>query len=116
MAIVDMNDIMDDEYELIEVCDAKCLFTNSRLPYPNENPFTLNGMTLYRYDARHTDDTEYPICEIANHIIVNHGGTIISAVPLIDDDATSRLINPEEDINFLGGTTSLSEGFKEISK
>ena len=64
------------------------------------------------YEVRHDDDQQGIPCEIAEHIFVNHWGTLISNRPIrLDRDTPNskpyRLINEETDWNYEGTTSTL---------
>ena len=66
------------------------------------------------YEVRHDDDGRGDPCEIANWIMVNHWGTVISNRPVQFNEQTPsgkpyRLIDSEADWNYEGTTQTLKE-------
>ena len=69
---------------------------------------------MYMYEVRHDDDGRGDPCEIANWIMVNHWGTVISNRPVQFNEQTPsgkpyRLIDSETDWNYEGTTQTLKE-------
>ena len=69
---------------------------------------------MYLYEVRHDDDMQGIPCEIAERILVNHWGTVVSNKPIALTEQLStgkryRLINEETDWNYEGITCSLRE-------
>jgi hypothetical protein len=69
---------------------------------------------LYMYEVRHDDDCQGDPVQIANCIMVNHWGTLISNKPIrLEPSANGnnayRDIDPENDWNYEGTLTSIKE-------
>lgn len=71
---------------------------------------------VYMYEVRHDDDGQGDPCEIAEWILVNHWGTVISDEPIELNSGSGlpggkpyRLIDSETDWTYEGTTTTLSE-------
>ena len=69
---------------------------------------------MYLYEVRHDDDGRGDPCEIAEHILVNHWGTLISNRPIRLEQPNKdwkpyRLIDAKTDWNYEGTETSLKE-------
>ena len=101
-------DVRTEEFEIVTVFDHPMLFTCLRCDR-NTLP---KGM--YLYEVRHDDDMQGIPCEIAERILVNHWGTVISNKPIALTEQFStgkryRLINEETDWNYEGITCSLRE-------
>ena len=84
------------------------LFTNLRC----DRETLPKGM--YMYEVRHDDDGRGDPCEIANWIMVNHWGTVISNRPVRLDEQTPggkpyRMIDSEYDWNYEGESQTLKE-------
>lgn len=101
-------DVRKENFEIITVFDRPMLFTCLRC----DRKTLPKGM--YLYEVRHDDDMQGIPCEIADHITVNHWGTLISNRPISlterpDGQKPYRLINEETDWNYEGEFCSLKE-------
>ena len=72
---------------------------------------------MYMYEVRHDDEGRGDPCEIADWIMVNHWGTVISNRPVkLKEELPSgkkyRLIDPETDWNYEGTAATLAEYMK----
>ena len=65
-------DVMEENYDLVEVLGEKMLFTCNRI-----EPKTIPP-ELHVWEVRHDDDCMGIPCQIADWIWVNHWGTLIS--------------------------------------
>lgn len=83
-----------ETFELYGFKGKKVLFTPVRVHHLQES--IPEGM--YKYEIRHSDEGFEP-CELAEHIIVNHYGTIFSSIPI--DLGESGYIDFEEDRDFI---------------
>ncbi|MBR5090536.1 MAG: hypothetical protein IK093_13990 [Ruminiclostridium sp.] len=102
------TDIRTEEFENVTVFDKPMLFTCARC----DRSTLPKGM--FMYEVRHDDDQQGIPCEIAECILVNHWGTLISNRPirLVRDTPNSRpyrLIDEETDWNYEGTTSTLKE-------
>lgn len=73
---------------------------------------------LYFYEVRHDDGMQGDPVEIAEWILVNHWGTLISNKPIHLERSASvdnayRMIDPENDWNYLGTETTVLEYLKD---
>ena len=68
-------DARKEKYDLVELDDITCLFTNLRI----QRDTVPAG--LFCYDVRDSDDLDGSFAEVAPFILVNHWGTIISKEP-----------------------------------
>ena len=69
---------------------------------------------MYMYEVRHDDDQQGEPVQIANWIMVNHWGTLISNRPIRleprpDGRNAYRDIDPENDWNYEGTLTTVKE-------
>ena len=99
---------MKEEFEDVTVLEHPMLFTNGRV-----NRKTVPD-GLYLYEVRHDDDQQGEPVEIANWILVNHWGTLISDKPIrLEPNAAGnnayRLIDPENDWNYEGTVSTVKE-------
>ena len=102
------EDVRTTDFEDVTVFDRPMLFTCLRC----DRSTLPKGM--YMYEVRHDDGQQGIPCEIAEHILVNHWGTLITNRPirLKSDGAGTkpyRLIDEETDWNYEGTTTTLKE-------
>ena len=67
--------IENESYQLIELFGKPALFSNDRIT-PKDIP---EG--LYCYDLRHSDDGDR-FCSVEPKVAVNHGGSVITDIPL----------------------------------
>ncbi|MCD7954277.1 MAG: hypothetical protein LUG93_00660 [Lachnospiraceae bacterium] len=96
------------DYEEVTVLDKPMLFTCLRV----DRATVPKGM--YCYEVRHDDEGRGDPCEIANWVMVNHWGTLISNQPIaLKKNAASsnayREIEPEKDWNYEGVDSTLQE-------
>ena len=101
-------DIRTEEFEDVTVFDRPMLFTCLRC----DRSTLPKGMFLY--EVRHDDDQQGIPCEIAEHILVNHWGTLITNKPIALNsghigDRPYWLIDEETDWNYEGTTSTLTE-------
>lgn len=101
-------DAAKEHFELVTVFDKPMLFTCLRV-----NRSTV-PKGLFVYEVRHDDDGMGDPCEIADSILVNHWGTLISSQPLALEphpisQKRSLLVDSETDWNYEGVALSLKE-------
>lgn len=85
----------EEKLDVIEVLEAKALFSNGRL-LPEEIP---EG--LYAYDLRESDDGDRFV-SIEPNVAVNHGGTVLMK-ELLDFGENGYIgFDEDSDPNFLG--------------
>lgn len=101
-------DVNEEEFENITLFDTPMLFTSSRC----DRKTLPQGM--YMYEIRHDDDGQGYPCEVADWIIVNHWGTVISNRPIRFTETDSngkpfRLIDSENDWNYESTDSTLKE-------
>ena len=101
-------DVNTEVFEKITLFGQPMLFTNLRC----DRETLPKGM--YMYEVRHDDDGRGDPCEIANWIMVNHWGTVISNRPVRLDEQTPggkpyRIIDSEYDWNYEGESQTLKE-------
>lgn len=99
---------MDEVYEEVTVFGKPMLFTCLRI----DRDTVPKGM--YMYEVRHDDDQQGDPVQMANWIMVNHWGTLISNQPVKLEKSPSvnnayRDIDPETDWNYEGVDSSLKE-------
>lgn len=102
------QDAMKEVFEEVTVMDKPMLFTCLRI----DRATVPKG--LYMYEVRHDDDMRGDPVQIANWIMVNHWGTLISSEPL--KLTPSKTVNnayldidPENDWNYEGVEATISE-------
>lgn len=102
------QDAMKEVFEEVTVLDKPMLFTSLRIDR------TTVPKGLYLYEVRHDDDMRGDPVQIANWIMVNHWGTLISSEPL--KLTPSKTVNnayldidPEKDWNYEGVEATMSE-------
>lgn len=102
------QDAMKEVFEEVTVLDKPMLFTCLRI----DRATVPKG--LYMYEVRHDDDMRGDPVQIANWIMVNHWGTLISSEPL--KLTPSKTVNnayldidPEKDWNYEGVEATISE-------
>lgn len=100
-----MKDIVQEEFEVIEFLGQRMLFTNERLA-PQDVPYGLHVAHL-----RHSDDGDR-FCTVERHVLVNHGGSIISKQPL-PYDGEYIMFTDDNALNFLGEDMTLREFIEE---
>lgn len=102
------QDAMKEVFEEVTVLGKPMLFTCLRI----DRSTVPKG--LYLYEVRHDDDQRGDPVQIANWIMVNHWGTLISSEPL---NLNSRKaannayldIDPENDWNYEGVEATVKE-------
>ncbi len=92
--------LLDDSFDLIEVCDKKALFTNARIR-ADELP---DG--VYKYDLR--DGTPF-FASIEKHVGVDHAGTVLTREPIDLGENGCIEFDEESSPNFLGDEMTLEE-------
>ena len=99
---------MEESFEEVTVLNKPMLFTGQRI----DRATVPKG--LYLYEVRHDDDMRGDPVQIANWIMVNHFGTLISSEPL--KLTPSKTVNnayldidPEKDWNYEGVEATISE-------
>lgn len=102
------QDAMKEVFEEVTVLDKPMLFTCLRI----DRSTVPKG--LYMYEVRHDDDMRGDPVQIANWIMVNHWGTLISSEPLklTPSGAVNNAyldIDPEKDWNYEGVETTVAE-------
>ncbi len=102
------QDAMKEVFEEVTVLDKPMLFTCQRI----DRATVPKG--LYLYEVRHDDDMRGDPVQIANWIMVNHWGTLISNEPL--KLTPSKTVNnayldidSEKDWNYEGAEATISE-------
>ena len=101
-------DVNTEEFESITLFGQPMLFTCLRC----DRDTLPAGM--YMYEIRHDDECRGDPCEIADWIMVNHWGTVISNRPVnLTEEQPSgkkfRLIDSENDWNYEGEMLTLKE-------
>lgn len=99
---------MEENFELVTVFDKPMLFTCIRI----DRNSVAEG--LYMYEVRHDDDQQGDPVEIANWIMVNHWGTLISSEPpaLVPSTKINNAyldINPKTDWSYEDGSFTVKE-------
>ena len=99
---------MTEQFEDVTVFGHPMIFTCMRVDR------TTLPKGLYMYEVRHDDDQQGDPVQIGNWIMVNYWGTIISNKPIrlepsINGNNAYRDIDPEEDWNYEGSTTTIKE-------
>lgn len=104
---------MLEKYELVQVLNQNMLFTCLRVDrstVPDD---------MYVYEVRHDDDCQGILCQIADRIMVNHWGTLLSYTPIDlgePDDFGRRIIDvSEDDWDYTGETMGIND-FKNYKK
>lgn len=92
--------ILDDSFELIEVCDQKALFTNTRVD-ASELP---DG--VYKYDIR--DGIPF-FASIEKYVGVDHAGTVLTREPIDLGENNCIEFDEETSPNFLGDKLTLRD-------
>lgn len=101
-------DAMKETFEEVTVLGKPMLFTCCRI----ERSTVPKG--LYMYEVRHDDDQRGDPVQIANWIMVNHWGTLISSEPLnLNSYKTANNafldIDPENDWDYEGIDSTVKE-------
>ena len=102
------QDAMKELFEEVTVLDKPMLFTCQWI----DRATVPKG--LYMYEVRHDDDMRGDPVEIANWIMVNHWGTLISNEPLKLTPSRSVSnayldIDPKKDWNYEGVEATVAE-------
>lgn len=98
-------ELLDEEFDVIELFGIKMLFTNARINDDDNIPDTLNW-----YHLRETDDFEY-FGELKKNVFVNHGGSIITNVSF--DDVEPLIIAPS-DYSFIDEGMTLRQFMESV--
>lgn len=106
------KDAMDEVYEEVMVFGKPMLFTCLRI----DRNTVPKGM--YLYEVRHDDNQRGDPVQVANWIMVNHWGTLISNQPIKLEKSPAvnnayRDIDPETDWNYEGVDSTLKEYMKK---
>lgn len=99
-----LSNAMNEYYEENTVLGQQALFTSVRL----DRKTVPEG--LFVYDVRHDDECQGIPCEIANKVLVNHWGTIVTAKP-IDFHGNNYIFLKEGDFNYVTGECNTIEKF-----
>ena len=99
---------MTEKFEDVTVLGHPMLFTCARV----DRDTVPEG--LYMYEVRHDDDQQGDPVQIANWIMVNHWGTLITnkSIRLEPSERINnayRDIDPEEDWNYEGSVATVKE-------
>ena len=94
--------IENDEYQLIELFGKPALFSNDRIT-PKDIP---EG--LYCYDLRHSDDGDR-FCSVEPKVAVNHGGSVVTDIPLDFGDEGYISFSEDTEPNFLSEDLTIAE-------
>lgn len=96
-------DAAEIDFEEVTVFDIPMLYVECRI----DRASIPKGM--YMYEVRHTSDDWSEPCQIANAIVVNFAGTLISNRPVRLDADGIVSVDPENDWNYEGAELSLKE-------
>ncbi len=106
------EDAGKEEFELVTVLEKPMLFSMGRL----DRNTVPKGM--YLYEVRHDDAGQGIPMEIAEHILVNHWGTLLSNAPIrlarMPGESRPCRMLCEEDWNYEGITMKLDEFRKQF--
>lgn len=99
---------MEIDYEEIRLLNRTMLFTHGRI-----NRSTL-PKGIYAYDVRHDDEMQGYPCEIADRVLVNHWGTIVTNEPIrlrknVEGGYAHLLVDSEKDWSYEGEEITLQE-------
>ena len=94
--------IENESYQLIELFGKPALFSNDRIT-PKDIP---EG--LYCYDLRHSDDGDR-FCSVEPKVAVNHGGSVITDIPLDFGDKGYISLTEDTEPNFLSEDLTIAE-------
>ena len=94
--------IENESYQLIELFGKPALFSNDRIT-PKDIP---EG--LYCYDLRHSDDGDR-FCSVEPKVAVNHGGSVITDIPLDFGDKGYIALTEDTEPNFLSEDLTIAE-------
>ena len=105
-------DVMEETFENVTVLGHPMLFTCLRV----DRKTVPEG--LFLYEVRHDDDHQGEPVQIANWVMVNHWGTLISdrkiaLEPNISGNNAYRDIDPENDWNYEGTTAKVQDYMKD---
>lgn len=103
---------IEEKYEIVTVLDKPMLFTCLRI----DRKTVPKG--LYMYEVRHDDECQGIPCQIANWIMVNHLGTLITNEPIdLNDKASNNayLNITEDDFNYEGIECTIEEYIEQYS-
>ena len=106
-------DVTKEEFENITLFGYPMLFANFRC---DRNTLPKE---MYMYEIRHDDYGRGDPCEIADWIMVNHWGTVISNRPVSFDETSPngkafRMIDSEKDWNYEGTDSTLKEYMQQF--
>ena len=94
--------IENESYQLIELFGKPALFSNDRIT-PKDIP---EG--LYCYDLRHSDEGDH-FCSVEPKVAVNHGGSVITDIPLDFGDEGYISLTEDTEPNFLSEDLTIAE-------
>lgn len=94
--------IENESYQLIELFGKPALFSNDRIT-PKDIP---EG--LYCYDLRHSDDGDR-FCSVEPKVAVNHGGSVITDIPLDFGEKGYIPFSEDTEPNFLSEYLTIAE-------
>lgn len=97
------NNIYKEEFDLMEINEVEVLFTPLRICKENIPSH------LYVYEIRATDDGTNDFATIERNVKVNHTGTIISKIPLMNNEDFVEI----EDFGFMGEEMTLTNFLNE---
>ena len=105
-------DAMEETFENVTVLGHPMLFTCLRV----DRKTVPEG--LFLYEVRHDDDQQGEPVQIANWVMVNHWGTLISdrkiaLEPNISGNNAYLDIDPENDWNYEGTTAKVQDYMKD---
>jgi hypothetical protein len=100
-------DARKETYEEIEIFDTLALFSSGRI----QKDSVPEG--FYCYEVRHDDEGRGIPCELSAHILVNFWGTVISRVPLIQENKCRRYIE-DEDWSYTGNIEIRLESWIDV--
>ncbi|NCB92427.1 MAG: DUF3849 domain-containing protein [Clostridia bacterium] len=102
-----LHEVMETEYQEVTFFETPALFTNGRI----DEKSLPDG--IFRYELRGSDfDSGYPIA-VEGDVLVNHAGTILSAVPLHLPEQGYYWLG--EGLDFSGGMATLENYQQEMS-
>lgn len=97
--------IVTEEFEAVDMFGQTCLFTNGRISRTMLNDL---GVGLHAYDLR-MNDSHSRFATLEHSVCVNHGGTIISKKPILEDDYEYTNLTDDTAPNFLGKNMTLAQ-------
>ncbi len=106
------KDAMAEKFEEVTVFDQPMIFTCLRI----DRETVPKG--VYLYEVQHDSNCQGIPVQIAEYILVNHWGTLLTSRPIrLDTHPASgkryRLLDPEKDWNYEGLGTTLQEYLKK---